>query len=66
MIKLLLLCATITTLAACSDHKEPTKDTPQVQSAIPQAQLDALQKAGGVEATLQQAEQQRRTEMDAQ
>jgi hypothetical protein len=64
--RLLLGCVAFGLLAACSDHKEPAKDTPQVEGVIPQAQLDALNKAKGVEGTVMQQAEQQRKEIDAQ
>lgn len=57
--KILVIIATLTTaLVACDvDKKEPT-------GVIPQAQLDALEKANGVEDALKQQEQETRRKMD--
>lgn len=43
-------------LVACSSEKPPKENTPSV---IPQAQLDALEKAKGVEKSLQEAVDER-------
>jgi hypothetical protein len=57
---LLSLCL-VFTLSACggSDDQEAT-------GAIPEHQLDAMDKAQDVEAALQEAEQQRREQLDNQ
>lgn len=53
------LALVLTCLAACNakDPSQPKPPTPQAGGAIPQAQLDALGQAKGVEATLQQGAQ---------
>jgi hypothetical protein len=62
------LCMAALSVAVVGCHrKEPAKDIPQVsdtpahtQGVIPQAQLDALNKAKAVESMLNEAQQQRR------
>lgn len=60
-----LMSVGLAALAACSDHREPPKDTPQVQGVIPQAQLDAMHKAEAVGDQLQQGVDERLDKMDA-
>lgn len=50
-------------LCACAP-KSPEPPKPQAGGVIPQAQLDALNKAKGVENTLLQGEQQRQAQLD--
>ncbi|MES2625511.1 MAG: hypothetical protein V4628_09540 [Pseudomonadota bacterium] len=64
-------------LTACSESSAPTETSAQTEAAapaqanipqgvIPQAQLDAMAKAGNVSNVLEQAEQERRKQMEAQ
>ena len=64
-------------LAACSESSVPAETSVQTEAAapaqvntsqgvIPQAQLDAMAKAGDVSNVLEQAEQERRKQMEAQ
>jgi len=66
-------------IAACSESTAPTESTSpngtvatpaqtstSPQGVIPQAQLDALAKAAEVSNVLEQAEQERRKQMEAQ
>lgn len=59
MTRILLALAATTLLAACAAEEEPT-------GVIPQHQLDAMKKAEDVEAMMQNAEQERRDQMDNQ
>jgi hypothetical protein len=56
----LISCA----LLACSP-KNPEPPKPQAEGVIPQAQLDALNKAKNVENVIMQGEQRRREQGDA-
>jgi hypothetical protein len=65
-------------IAACSESTAPPEAAPQTnvaspaqtstttQGVIPQAQLDAMAKAAAVGTVLEQAEQERRKQMEAQ
>jgi hypothetical protein len=56
---------TVTILTGCSDKKLPEPVAPQTSGVIPQAQLDALNKAKNVEAVLKQDEQKLREQSEA-
>jgi len=49
-------------LVGCSDSSDSTEDKPT--GVIPQYQLDAMKKAQDVEKVMEEAEQQRREQMD--
>jgi hypothetical protein len=65
-------------IAGCSDASAPAEAVPQTepptgapaatstQGVIPQAQLDAMAKAAATGTVLEQAEQERRKQMEAQ
>ncbi len=71
---LLLVCC----IAACSESKAPPEPSSQgdvttsaqtsttAPGVIPQAQLDAMAKAADVSTVLEQAEQERRKQMEAE
>ena len=61
-----LACAVtaLVLFAACSDKKSAESAEQKPTGVIPQAQLDALNKAKSVEGTLMQADQQRREQVD--
>ena len=59
MTRILLALFTASLLAACAAEEEP-------KGAIPQHQLDSMNKAEDVEAMMQNAEQERRDKMDNQ
>lgn len=64
--RLSLVVAMVVAISAC--HKDKTLPEPKAEEkpagVIPQAQLDALNKAKSVEGTLMQADQQRREQVD--
>ena len=62
--RIVLAAAAIITIASCHDNNTPEPIAPQTGGVIPQAQLDALNKAKSVEGTLMQADQQRREQTD--
>lgn len=60
-----LIAAIVVAVPAC--HKDKTLPEPKVDEptgVIPQAQLDALNKAKSVEGTIMQVDQQRREQID--
>ncbi len=59
MTRILLALAVTTLLAACAAEEEP-------KGVIPQHQLDSMNKATDVEAMMQNAEQDRREQIDNQ
>lgn len=63
-----LACAvtTLVLFAACSDKKSVESAEQKPAGVIPQAQLDALNKAKNVEGTLMQADQRQREQADQQ
>ena len=65
MKKLCLLIVTLAFIAAC-DKKAPEPPAPQAGGVIPQAQLDALNKAKAVEGVIEQNAQRTREQADQQ
>lgn len=62
--RFIVVMITLLLTMACSDKKTPEPVVQQPTGVIPQAQLDALNKAKALDATLQKNEQQRRKEID--
>jgi hypothetical protein len=62
----IVVLGTALSICGCGpkDPSQPTPPTPQAGGVIPQAQLDALNKAKNVEQVLQQEDQQRREQAD--
>lgn len=65
-LRIAFFAATIITIGGCHDKNTPAPIAPQNDGVIPQAQLDALKKAKGVEDTLMQADQRQREQTDQQ
>lgn len=67
-IRTVFIASLLLAITAC--HKDKTLPEPKAEEkpsgVIPQAQLDALNKAKSVEGTLMQADQQRREQTDQQ
>ncbi len=61
LVKVILLPIALLGLCACQpkDPSQPAPPTPQTGGVIPQAQLDALNKAKNVEQVMKQAAEQR-------
>jgi PBP1b-binding outer membrane lipoprotein LpoB len=81
MAKIFFLCGFLVltiSIAGCSEANAPAEAVPQTEAAtaapaatsaqgvIPQAQLDAMAKAAATGTVLEQAEQERRKQMEAQ
>ncbi len=63
--RVLLAAGLLLAIAACDkDRTLPAPQAEEPAGVIPQAQLDALNKAKAIEGTMQQAEQQRREQID--
>lgn len=63
MKKLILLFVTLAFVTACN-KKAPEPPAPQTSGVIPQAQLDALNKAKAVEGVIEQGAQREREQTD--
>jgi hypothetical protein len=66
LVKIIALPIIIVGVTACGpkDPSQPKPPTPQAGGVIPQAQLDALNKAKNVERVLQDSAQQQREQID--
>jgi hypothetical protein len=64
-VKLSILLAIICSVLLACSPKNPEPPKPQAEGVIPQAQLDALNKAKNVENIIMQGDQQRREQGDA-
>lgn len=66
IVRAVFIASVVLSITAC--HKDKTLPEPKAEEkpagVIPQAQLDALNKAKAVEGTLMQADQQRREQAD--
>lgn len=65
-LRTLFAATAIVALASCSGKKTPEPVAPQTGGVIPQAQLDALNKAKNVENVLKEDAQRQREQADQQ